>query len=192
MTRCTTCIVAIALAATTAAAAHAKDLYPGSRWAAMASDRRASEVGDVITILIHQNSESVNSAQSNSGRRTSIGGGLSAGAISESGEISLGSTHRGGGELRRTERMAAQLTVTVQAVLPNGDLIVGGTQWLQVNGNRTNIRVRGRVRPDDISSHNTVVSMRVADAMIDYDGRGFVNRSAKPGLISRIFGFLGL
>lgn len=181
----------LAGACSSTAAAQGTDLYQGTSWPSLASDRRATEVGDVLTILVHQDAESINSAQSSAGRTTSIGGGLSAGSVSESGEISLGSSHRGGGELRRRERMAAQLTVTVQQVLPNGDLLVAGSQWLQVNGNRTNIGVRGRVRPADISSQNTIVSVRVADAMINFDGRGFVSRSAKPGLISRIFSFLG-
>jgi flagellar L-ring protein precursor FlgH len=174
------------------AQALAEDLYHGSAWPSLAADRRASEVGDALTILIQQSAESVNSAQSSAGRTTSLGGGLSAGPISESGELSLGSRHRGGGELRRSERIAAQLTVTVVEVRPNGDLVVAGNQWLTVNGNRTNIGVRGRVRPADISSQNTVLSVRVADAMINYDGQGFVSRSAKPSLLSRIFGFLGL
>ena len=149
-------------------------------------------IGDGLTILIQQSAESVNSAQSQAGRTTGLSGSLSAGSLNESGGLSLGSNHRGSGELRRSDRIAAQLTVSVTQVLPNGDLIVEGSQWLRVNGNRTNIGVRGRVRTADISSQNTVLSIRVADATINYDGSGFVSRSAKPGLISRIFGFLGL
>jgi flagellar L-ring protein precursor FlgH len=48
------------------------------------------------------------------------------------------------------------------------------------------------VRSADIRADNTILSNRIADAQIDYDGRGFVSRSAKPGLINRIFSFLGL
>jgi len=54
------------------------------------------------------------------------------------------------------------------------------------------IGVRGRIRPYDISAENAVLSSRIADAQIDYDGKGFVSRSAKPGLLNRIFSFLGL
>jgi len=169
-----------------------EDLYQPSSWPSLASDRRASQVGDVLTILVQQSAESLNSAQASSGRSTSLRGGLSAGSIAESGELSFGSAHRGGGELRRTERIAAQLTVSVVDVLPNGDLLVAGHQWLQVNGNRTNIGVRGRVRTADISSENTVLSVRVADAMINFDGQGFITKSTRPGLLSRIFNFLGL
>jgi flagellar L-ring protein precursor FlgH len=84
------------------------------------------------------------------------------------------------------------MTLTVQAVLPNGDLVVGGDQWLDINGERTRVGVRGRVRTADIAADNSVISNRIADAQIDYGGRGFVSRSAKPGIITRIFRFLGL
>jgi len=181
----------LALTPASAPAAGTDNLYRGPGWPAVASDRRASQVGDLLTVLIHQSAESVNTAQSSAGRSTNIGGSIAAGSLNETGELSLGSSHRGGGELRRSERIAAQITVAVQQVLPNGDLVVAGGQWMRINGNRTHIGIRGRVRPDDISSHNTVISLRVADAAINYDGRGFVSRSAQPGLISRIFSFLG-
>ena len=51
---------------------------------------------------------------------------------------------------------------------------------------------RGRIRPQDISPENAISSFRIADAQINYDGKGFVSRSAKPGLINRILSFLGL
>ena len=107
-------------------------------------------------------------------------------------EISFGGGYTGRGEVRRSERFISQMSLTVRDVLPNGDLIVGGEQFLFINGEKTRIGVRGRVRPADIRSDNSVVSTRIADAEIDYDGRGFVSRSAKPGLISRLFSFLGL
>ena len=96
----------------------------------------------------------------------------------------LGCTGRSGG-------MVAQISVTVESVLPNGDLKVAGEQQLNINGDKTNIRIRGRVRQADISN-NAVLSNRLADAMIDYDGTGFVTNSAKPGLVARIFNWLGL
>ena len=52
--------------------------------------------------------------------------------------------------------------------------------------------MRGRIRPADITSDNSVLSSRIADAQINYDGKGFVSRSAKPGVINRVFSFLGL
>jgi flagellar L-ring protein FlgH len=174
------------------APAAAENLYRNSGFPAMSTDRRAAVVGDVLTVIIFQAAESSNSQRNASARRTNVSGSLDVGSIDEDLALDFGGNYAGVGEIRRTERLVAQLTVTVEEVLPNGDFIVVGEQWLRVNGERTRIGVRGRVRQADISSENSVVSSRIADAQIDYEGRGFVSRSARPGLLNRIFSFLGL
>ena len=88
--------------------------------------------------------------------------------------------------------MVAQIGVVVDAVLPNGDLRVSGEQVLKINGETTRIKLRGRVRPGDIGRDNAVVSNRLADVTIDYDGSGFLARSARPGILGQIFSMLGL
>ena len=173
-------------------AAHAEDLYKGSNWSALSADDKASVVGDVLTIVIFQQAEATNVAQNNSRKKTDIGGSLKVGSIDESASLDFGGGYSGRGEVKRSERFVTQLTVTVNQVLPNGDLLIVGEQWMKVNGERTQVGVRGRVRRADISNANTILSTRIADAQINYDGRGFVSRSAKPGLITRIFSFLGL
>jgi flagellar L-ring protein precursor FlgH len=84
--------------------------------------------------------------------------------------------------------MAAQ----VVEVLPNGDFIVEGRQNLMINGEQRNIAVRGQIRQADISAENAITSSRLANAQINYDGKGWVSRSSKPGIINRIFSFLGI
>jgi flagellar L-ring protein precursor FlgH len=170
----------------------ADDLYRGSNWSAMSSDRRASQVGDLLTVVIFQAAESSNVTQNKSNKSTDLSGSISGGSFSKSGEISFGGGYTGRGEITRTEKFVTQMTLTVREVLPNGDLLVGGDQWLNINGERTRVGVRGRVRTADISADNSVISNRIADAQIDYGGRGFVSRSAKPGIITRIFRFFGL
>lgn len=175
-----------------AAPAAAEDLYRPGNWTAMSADRRAMVVGDVLTIVVYQSAEATNSARSDSHKNTDLGGSIAGGALSESGKLNFGGGYSGGGEVQRSERFVTQITVVVDAVLPNGDLHVSGRQQMHVNGEDSNIGVRGRVRSADITSDNRVLSSRVADAQIDYDGRGFVSRSAKPGLVNRVFRFLGL
>lgn len=174
------------------APAPADDLYRGSNWSAMTADRKAGQVGDMLTVLIIQSAESSNVTQNRSHKATDTGGSIAVGHIDEGASLTFGGGFTGRGEIVRSEKLLTQITLTVQQVLPNGDLIIAGQQWLNVNGERTRIGVRGRVRSADIQSDNTIVSNRIADAQIDFDGRGFVSRSAKPGLINRIFSFLGL
>jgi flagellar L-ring protein precursor FlgH len=177
---------------TVATPAAAQDLYRGGNWAAMASDRRATSVDDMITVVIYQAAEASNSMQNGSRKATDLSGGLRVGGVNETGELTLGGGYSGRGETRRTERLVAQLSVTIREVLPNGDFRVEGEQQMDVNGERTVIGVRGRIRAEDIRSDNSILSSRIADAQINYNGKGFVSRSAKPGLINRIFSFLGL
>ncbi len=82
--------------------------------------------------------------------------------------------------------------MVVSKVLPNGDLEIEGAQVLKINGERTNIRIAGRVRPADITADNSVLSTRVANATIDYDGAGMVSNGAKGGVVERIFSALHL
>lgn len=175
-----------------AAPAASENLYRGKNWSALSADRRAADIGDALTVIIYQAAEATNSAQNNSRRSTDLGGGFRAGGIDESADLRFGGGYTGRGEVRRSERLIAQITVVVESVLPNGDLVVAGEQQMRVNGETTRIGVRGRVRPIDITRDNTLLSSRIADAQINYDGRGFVSRSARPGLINRIFSFLGL
>jgi flagellar L-ring protein precursor FlgH len=180
------------LALVLAGPAASENLYRGSSWPAMSADRKASEVGDLLTVVIFQSAESSNVTQNKSRKATDLSGSISGGHLSEEGELSFGGGYSGRGEVTRSEKLIAQMTLSVLEVLPNGDLVIGGEQYLNVNGERTRVGVRGRVRSADIRDDNSVLSSRIAGAEINYDGRGFVSRSAKPGIINRIFSFLGL
>lgn len=172
--------------------AQAENLFAGGAWPALSADRRAAAPGETLTILIFQSAEASNSAQSSSRRDTEVAGQAQAGSNGESARLAFGGGYAGRGETRRSERLVAQITVTVREVLPNGDLLVEGQQSIRVNGNLSRIGVRGRIRSTDISRENTVLSARIADAEIDYDGQGFVARSARPSFINQIFSFLGI
>jgi flagellar L-ring protein precursor FlgH len=186
-------ILFVAIFGSLTASSTAENLYKSTSKAALASDRRASDIGDTLTVLVFQSAEATNSMQNNSQRKTNVGGSISAGSsFNHSANLQIGGGYNGQGEVRRSEKLVTQITVVVQSVLPNGDLMVAGEQVMRVNGETTRIGVRGRVRPADIAGDNTLLSSRIADAQISYDGKGFVSRSAKPGLINRIFSFLGL
>jgi flagellar L-ring protein precursor FlgH len=182
----------VALLAAASASARADDLYRHDNWAAMTADRHADKVGDVLNVLVFENATASNTAQNGSSKGTHVSGQVGAGShFNETAGLGLDGRFDGTGQTARAGRMVAQISVTVEAVLPNGDLLIAGQQRLNINKERTFIKLRGRVRRDDIRD-NSVASSRIADAEIDYDGSGFVSRSTKPGLITRIFNFLGL
>lgn len=95
-------------------------------------------------------------------------------------------TFNGSGKVARKGTLSATLPVRVRAVLPNGDLYVEGTKVVMVGAEEHHIYVSGVVRPDDIAYDNTVPSSRIADAEIEYTGRGDVSDQQRPGFLSRI------
>lgn len=176
-----------------AAPAFAEDLYKSRNWPALASDRRAEQVGDIVTILVFENDTASNSVTKGSKRRSSIDGQIVAGEnFDKSAGLNFGGAYDGEGVNGRSDRMVAQLSATVSQVYPNGDLYISGWQRLKINGELTNIKVSGRVRSEDITGRNEIQSSRIADASIEYDGKGFASRSAKPGLVTQVFNWLGL
>lgn len=184
-------LVGLAITASTGTA-QADQLFDGSSWSAMASDERAGAVGDILTVVVSESARASSELRQNSSRSTDIGGSIGVGSIDESATLDVGGSYSGRGEVTRTEQFITQMSAEVVEVLANGDLVIQGQQHLVINGENTRISVRGKVRPQDIVSGNYVFSSRIAQAQIDYDGKGFVSRSAKPGLINRIFSFLGL
>lgn len=186
----------LALAAILAAIslpAGAENLYRPGNWPALAADRKASQIGDILTLQVVENNQASNSVTKGSRKRNALDISLDTSLdFEESASGTLGGSYEGQGTNGRTDRMVARLSVTVTEVFPNGDMRVSGLQRLKINGETTTININGRVRPDDIAADNSVVSWRLADAVIDYDGKGFASRSAKPGVITKIFSWLGL
>jgi flagellar L-ring protein FlgH len=170
----------------------AEDLYKRGNWAALASDRMAERVGDSLTIVISETSQASNSAQTDVKKKRGLSGLISGGNSVNSGQISLSGRYDGSRQTDRAGTMVAQISVVVDEVLPNGDLHVSGQQVININGEHTNIKLKGRVRRADIEAGNTVLSTRLADAAIDYDGTGFVNRHTKSRIATRILNWLGL
>ena len=127
------------------------------------------------------------------GKTTSISGNIQAGSkFNQTTGASLAGSHNGQGSTVRAGQFVTQLSVTVDRVLPNGDLHVSGSQSLSISGERSLIKLSGRVRPTDIGADNSIQSSRLADAVIEYDGKGYASKGAKPGLVTKIFSLLGL
>ena len=84
------------------------------------------------------------------------------------------------------------MTAKIVSVLPGGNYLVEGTRYVEVNDEKQTIEVTGEIRPDDISSDNTVLSSRVANARIKFTGTGPASETAKPGLLTRVLSWLGL
>ncbi|TDQ38478.1 flagellar basal body L-ring protein FlgH [Thiopseudomonas denitrificans] len=173
------------------------------------TDRKAFRVGDIITINLNERMQASKNASSTIQKDSDLDIGVPnilGMAVSPknplSGISALGMTNKnlsleasanakrstkGSGQAGQSNSLAGSITVTVADVLPNGVLVVRGEKWLTLNTGDELIRISGLVRPDDISTDNTVSSTRIADARITYSGTGTFANASQPGWLSRFF-----
>src|SRR4029079_721670 len=86
--------------------------------------------------------------------------------------LSSSNSNAGNGQIQRKEAVALRLAGVVTQVMPNGNLVVMARQQFVVNPELRELRVTGVIRPQDIASDNTVMHDRMAEARIQYGGRG--------------------
>src|SRR5258708_6813054 len=176
-------------------------LYPVEGSSSIYTEKRARRVGDVITVIIQENTNASQTAGSQYQKTGNVafGAGLGIGSLGQNvlnttNNIGVGasSAHQGQGSSNRNTVVTGQMTAKIVSVLPSGNYLVEGTRYVEVNDEKQTVEVTGEIRPDDISSDNTVSSLRVANAKIKLTGTGPASESAKPGLLTRILSWFGL
>lgn len=175
------------------ACASAESLYQEGNFRALISDNKAFRVGDALTVQVFENSSATSSADTGTRRRNDISGSIIHSNNRPVGQLGIGISgdFDGGGRTQRTNRLLATLTVTVREVLPNREMLVSGVQLLTVNEELQKVNLEGRVRPQDISDGNVVLSTRIADARITYVGEGDVSDRARRGVWRQIMDWFG-
>ena len=172
---------------------------PGSRLADAARDLRASQIDDLITILVVENASAVVSGTTKTARASSTANSITAlaGITKATGPWAnlagvTGNTQLNGqGSTSRGVVITTTLTARVSAVLPNGAMLVEATKDVDVNSERQTITVRGIVRPADVGSDNTVRSDHLGQLELRVNGKGVVGDAIKrPFVLWRLL--LGL
>jgi flagellar L-ring protein precursor FlgH len=172
----------------------AQSLYEEATFRALTADHKAFRVGDVLTVQVIESAVAAANADTGTQRRNNLGADLALSYPHQrnlTANAAVNGVFDGGGRTERAGRLVAQLTVSIRDVLPNGDLLVAGEQQLTINDERQRIALTGRVRPQDVSEANVVVSTRIADADITYVGEGHLADRQKPAWWRQFADWLG-
>jgi flagellar L-ring protein precursor FlgH len=169
-----------------------ESLYREDTYRPLTGDNKAFRVGDAITVQVYESSSATTSTDTSTQRKNSLDTNVSKLTSRPHGfGVAVGGDFSGGGMTQRANRLLTTLTVSVRETLANGELRVGGEQLLKVNEELHRVNVEGRVRPQDISEGNVVLSTRLADARITYVGDGDLSERQKRGLWRQVVDWLG-
>jgi flagellar L-ring protein precursor FlgH len=171
----------------------------GSRLADAARDVRASQVDDVLTVVVAESASAVSTGATKTARTSSTKNSISAlggltranGPLANLAGTSGDTELNGQGTTSRTTTISTTMTARVTHVLPNGGLVVEASKEIQINSERQTITVRGVVRPADIDPTNSVQSTRLGQLEVHVNGKGVVGDAIKrPFFLYRLL--LGL
>ena len=172
---------------------------PGSRLSDAARDLRASQVDDVLTILVVENASAVAKGATKTQRSSSTKNSVTAlggitrvtGPLTNLAGMSGDTQLDGQGSTSRDILISTTLTARVAAVLPNGAMLVEASKDVGINSENQVITVRGVVRPADIGADNTVRSDRLGQLEVKVNGKGVVGDAIRrPFFLYRLL--LGL
>lgn len=173
---------------------HAASLYDEATYRSLAGDHKAFRVGDLITVQVYEQSSASTSTDTSTQRNNNLSLGFSSmqSGRQHGGSLAQAGSFDGGGTTQRANKLLVTVSVSVREVLPNGDLKVAGDQLLTVNEEQHKVNLEGRVRPQDVSSDNVVLSTRLADAHINYVGDGDLSDRQRRGWWRKLVDWIGL
>lgn len=167
------------------------------------NDPRASNVGDILTVLIQINDQAQLSNSTGRTRKSTMDGGVTnffgleqlPGKVLPEGfdpSTMVGASSNGAfagqGQVARNEKVDMTVAAIVTQVLPNGNLVVAGRQEVRINNELRELLVSGIVRPQDITAANQVRHTQMAEARISYGGRGQITAYQQPPKGQQILG----
>ena len=173
-------------------------IFHSSQNGLFATDQRARRVGDILTVSFNEiyaatKAQTASSTKADSfavtlptGLPNMFTGGYDKNAGGNGAGLGAGTTRSfaGAGNAVQSNSFTGLLSVTVVRVFENGNMEVAGKKELTLNNGSEYVRVRGVVRPEDVSANNIVSSNRLADARILYTGSGQIADSSKQGWLS--------
>jgi flagellar L-ring protein precursor FlgH len=166
----------------------------------MFSDKRGVGVGDIITIIVQENTTTSKDNKTATSRKADVDASIASflyspaasGLLTKGGQMpamkfASKNDFSGGGTIANSEKMIAHIAVKVVDVLPNKNLVIEGKRETSFSGEKQTMTLRGIVRETDVLGNNTVYSYNVADATIQIVSKGTITDSQRKGWFTRIW-----
>ena len=177
---------------------------PGSLWSPSAKfvdmyrDSLARRVGDIVVVQIVESSSANKEAKTDASKSNSVDNSITdilGLPLDQSSVLGYGLTptvsaststeFEADGKTSRKGDISAVISARVVRVLPSGNMMISGKKQTRVNAEHQYIIISGIIRPDDISSNNTIQSTYIADMRLDYYGTGIIGDQQRRGIVSR-------
>jgi len=160
------------------------------------TDIKARNVGDLITVMIVENSRASNKAKTSTEKSTEAATEGTAGLgpldfiplWGASGKDDI--KYDGQGQTEKSGSFQAKMTVQVIDIKPNGDLIIEGNRVVTVDDEEETMFLSGVVRSRDVSEANTIYSYQIANAQISTKSKGAITSGSRPGFVTRLINWI--
>jgi flagellar L-ring protein precursor FlgH len=167
-------------------------------------DTRALRVGDITMVKINENAQASGGATTNLKKDTSRSAGVDSllglmpamkkayPNIDPAQLLKMASSFDfdGEGKSERSGTLKGMIGVRVKQEMPNGDLFVEGTKVVMINHEEYHLYISGVIRPSDIEMDNSIDSSLIADARVEFTGRGDINDQVERGWLTKILDFV--
>ncbi len=170
-------------------------IYQTGREVALFENPIARRVGDIVTIVLNEQTQAQKSQVTTTTKNTtdSLGATLIGKTPTIKGNAVLNNSINdaakfdGEGNSAQSNSLTGYITATVMKVLPNGNLFIKGEKWIGINQGEEYVRVTGVIRPIDLAPDNSIPSQKVGAAKISYGGKGALADANAQGWLSRFF-----
>ena len=177
----------------------------GSTWSNqgdLASDIKATQVGDIVTIIVSEDASSVTKSTTKVATNSSSGSGLTTFVGAQHALLSAvgakpgnnnlvnfsgSSSYSGSGENSKSDKLQATITARVVKVLPNHRLFIRGEKQVFTNGDEQTLILTGIIDKYRITGDDTIDSQYISDAKIFYNGRGIVSSTNHQGWLAKLW-----
>jgi flagellar L-ring protein precursor FlgH len=193
--KCKQTALTLSLLTLITATAAAQSLWREETVRPMFADKRATSIGDILTIVVSENTAMSKNNQTKTAKQSSWTAAVSSflfpGFVqfkNTTPAVNYNSTlkHDGSGAVNNSQSIVTHVAVKVIDVLPNQNLVIEGKRDTAFSGEHQTVTLRGIVRPEDVQYGNTIASDNIAEASITITGRGTVSDSQKKGWFTRV------